>query len=41
MSLLVGAGGIELSTKLSKSHVFTVLRRLPRGNWSQMELSLD
>src|SRR5437762_4129794 len=37
---LVGAVGIELLKEYSKSHVLTVLRRLRKRNWSQMELSL-
>src|SRR5215813_7969417 len=36
---LVGAVGIELLKQISKSHVFAVIRRSPKTNWSQMELS--
>lgn len=32
--------GIESLKEISKSRVFTVLRRLPKRNWSQVELSL-
>ena len=31
------AVGIELLKQISKFHVFTVLRRLPKRIWSQME----
>jgi hypothetical protein len=37
--LLVGAVGIELLNKFTKSHAVTVLPTASQMNWSQMELS--
>ena len=39
MGWLVGAVGIELLIKLTKSRVVTVLPTANQMNWSQMELS--
>lgn len=38
--MLVGAVGIELSIKFTKSHVVKVLPTADRRNWSQLELIL-
>jgi hypothetical protein len=37
--MLVAAVGIELLTKLNKSHIVAVLPTVYQMNWSQMELN--